>query len=138
MTFSSTAPVFPFPHPLLAPMDGKPAIFTVAQLRKEVYANARSVDCTGGGRANGFLGIVMPAAQYLLRAGEVFVLSVHPGTQPSHPATATQAQVTAGNRQHDCLLHVFRWYAQVTEALRQQIHTAVDPTYNNVLEDKKT
>ena len=67
-------------------MDGKPAIFTVAQLRKEVYANARSVDCTGGGRANGFLGIVMPAAQYLLRAGEVFVLSVHPGTQPSHPA----------------------------------------------------
>lgn len=92
--------VFPFPHPLLTPIDGKPTALTVTRLQKEIFANARSVNCTSGGGVNGFLGIVMTAAPYLLRAGEPFLPAMHPGTgtQPPHSATATQSQITVANR----------------------------------------
>ena len=56
---------FPFPHPLLTPIEGKPTALTVTHLRKEIYANTRSVHCTSGGGAKGFLGIVMAAAPYV-------------------------------------------------------------------------
>ena len=59
----------------------------------------------------------------------------HPGTQPLHQVTATQAQITAADRQYDTALKVFRCYSQVLEAIRQQILAAIDPTYYNVLED---
>ena len=87
--------VFQFPHPLLTPIKGKPTALTVTRLCKENYANARSVHCTSGGGANGFLGIVMAAAPYLLHAGETFLPPKHPGTQPPHSLTATQSQITA-------------------------------------------
>ena len=135
MTTPIVSAVFPFPHPLLTPIEGKPTAFTVTRLRKELFANARSVHCTSGGGANGFLGIVMAAAPYLLRAGEPFVPPEHPGIQPTHSATATQSQITAANRLFDTSLDAFRRYSQIREILRQQILTAIDPTYYNVLED---
>ena len=128
--------VFPLPHPLLTPINGKPTALTMTRLRKEIFANARSVHCTSGGVANGFLGIVMAAAPYLLHAGEPFSPSDHPGTQPLHSATATQSQITAANRLYDTSIDAFRQYSQIREALlRQQILTAIDPTNCNVLED---
>ena len=45
----------------------------------------------------------------------------HPGTQPLHQVTATQAQITAADRQYDTALEVFRCYSQVLEALRDRI-----------------
>ena len=57
--------VLPFTHLILMPIEGKPTALTVTHLRKEIYANARSVHCTSGGGAKGFLGIVMAAAPYV-------------------------------------------------------------------------
>jgi hypothetical protein len=136
MTTSIGAPSFPFPHPQLTQVVGKPTAITIKHLRKEIYANARSVHSERGGGANGFLGIVMETAPYLARAGEAFILPTHPGTQPAHAATATQAQITATNRQYDAKLDDFRRYTQVREAMRQQILTAVDSTFYDVLEDE--
>ena len=129
--------VFPFPHPFLTPIDGKPTALmtTETRLRKEIFANERSVHCTSSGGANGFLGIIMAAAPYLLRAGEAFLPPEHPGTQPPHSATATQSQITAANRLYDTSIDTFRRYSQIRKALRQQTLMAIDPTYYNILED---
>jgi hypothetical protein len=77
MTTSIGAPSFPFPHPQLTQVVGKPTAITIKQLRKEIYANARLVHSERGGGANGYLGIVMETAPYLARAGEAFILPNH-------------------------------------------------------------
>ena len=89
---------------------------------------------TSGGGDNGFLGIVMAAAPYLLCASEPFLPPEHPGTQPPHSITATQSQITAAHRLFDTSLNAFRHYYQIREILQQQILTVIDPTYYNVLD----
>jgi hypothetical protein len=118
----------------LTPIEGKSTALTVTHLRKEIYANARSVHCTSGGGAKGFLGFVMAAAPYLFCAGEPFLPPEHPGIQPPHSITATQSQIKAANRLFDTSLNAFRHYSQICEILQQQILTVIDPTYYNVLD----
>ena len=45
-------------------------------------------------------------------------------------------KITATNRQYDSALDDFRRYAQVREAIRQQVLSAIDATFYNVLEDE--
>jgi diphthamide biosynthesis methyltransferase len=77
----------------------------------------------------------MPDAVYLARAGQAFVIPVHPGDQPVHPAVATNAQITATNRLFDQELRDFILYQSVTKTIRKQSLEAVNPTFYNVLED---
>jgi hypothetical protein len=91
----------PFPHPTLTPILDKPRAANIKQLKKEVYANARSVHSERRGGMDGHLGIVMAVAPYVVRAGQPFVEPIHPGVQAAHAVNATQAQITAANRLHD-------------------------------------
>jgi hypothetical protein len=125
---------FPFPHPELTKIQGKPTAITVKLLQKEVYANTRAVHCTRGGGTNGYLGIAMTDATYAIRVpGHPFIAPDHPGEQPAHALNATAAQITGVNRQYDAELDDFRQYERVREAIRQQILIAVDATYHDVL-----
>jgi hypothetical protein len=136
MTTTATgSPRFPFPRAELTPIVGKPTAVTVQLLQKDVYANTRAVHCTHGGGINGYLGIAMDPVIYLACAGGPFVPPVHPGNQPVHAVTATAAQITAANRTYDAALVDFRRYEEVREAIRQQILTAVNATYHDVLAD---
>jgi hypothetical protein len=125
----------PFPHAALTPILGKPTAATINQLKKETYANARSVYSDLGGGINGHLGVVMANAPYLLRAGQLFVHPVHPGVQGAHPPNATQAQILDANRLYDKQKDDYATYNTVQESLKQQILTAVNPIYYQDLED---
>jgi hypothetical protein len=102
-----------------------------------VYANARAVHSERGGGANGHLGIVMPNAQYIIRTLQVFAIPNHPGQQPAHAQNASAAMITAVNRQYDKNIQSFQTYTAVSESLKQQIMTAVKPTYYQELDDNK-
>jgi hypothetical protein len=132
---STTAHTFAFPHATLTPLHGKPTSATIKLLQREVFANARAIHSTRGGGANGYLAICMTDAIYLARAGQAFIIPVHPGPQPVHAAAATVAQITATNREWDQELLDFNIYHAVTETIRKQILEAVNPTFYDVLED---
>jgi hypothetical protein len=134
MTTTNTS--FPFPHAQLTPIPGKPTAATIRQLKKEIYANARSVHSDRGGGLNGHLGLVMPTAAYVLRAGDAFNEPNHPGPQPVHAAAATNAQITAANRTYDQDISEFKTYSAIKEKLKQQVLSAVDPIYYQNLEDE--
>jgi hypothetical protein len=131
----STSKALPFPHVELTKVNGKPTAVSLKQLKKELYANARSVHCELGGGVNGYLGTVMPPAQYFIRSGTAFVAPAHPGTQAPHAANATSAQITESNRIYDKAKEDYATYQQVHASLRQLVLTAVDPLFYQALED---
>ncbi len=77
----------------------------------------------------------MPTAAYVIRAGAAFDEPNHPGIQPLHAAAAIVAQITATNRSYDHAMDEFKMYATITEKLKQQVLSAVDPIYYQDLED---
>ena len=76
--------VFPFPHLLLKPIEGKPKAFTVTRLRKELFANARSVHCTSGGVPVVVVPMVSLVLSWLLLL--IFYVLVNPFYHPNIPA----------------------------------------------------
>jgi hypothetical protein len=96
-----TTTTLPFPHVELTKIHGKRTAASIKQLKKEIYANARSIHCELGGGINGYLGTVMPNAAYFIRAGTAFIAPIHPGTQAPHGINATSAQITENNRVYD-------------------------------------
>jgi hypothetical protein len=132
---SASSSHFTFPHPTLTPLVGKPTSATIKLLTREVYANAHSVHSTRGGGANGHLATCMPDATYFARAGEAFIIPVHPGPQPVHAAGATGPQITATNRQYDQDLKDFEMHQAVAESIRKQMLEAIASTFYDVLAD---
>jgi hypothetical protein len=126
---------FPLPHGQLTLIPGKPSATTIRQLKKELYANARSIHSDRGGGLNGHLGLVMPTAAYVIQAGAAFDEPNHPGIQPVHAAAATVARITAANRSYDHAMDEFKMHASITEKHKQQVLSAVDPIYYQDLED---
>lgn len=135
MSSSPSSPTLTFPHPDLSPITGQPTNTTLQLLQKQLYANARAIYSTRGGGANGHLSLVMPAADYLARAGQAFVIPIHPGDAPVHAAAATAAQITETNRQFAHDLNEFTLFTTVTEELKKQILIAVESRYLSMLED---
>jgi hypothetical protein len=122
-------------HEELTKIDGTPDAATIQQLRKQVYTNLLSIPSIIGGANNGYLGLAMPAAEYLARAGAAFVHPPAPQAQPVHAAGDTAAIISAANRLWDENKDIFRQYTQVKADVRQQIIKAVDPVYFVTLED---
>jgi hypothetical protein len=121
-------------HEELTKIDGTPDAATIQQLRKQVYTNLIAIPSIIGGD-NGYLGLAMPAAEYLARAGVAFVHPPAPQAQPVHAQGDTAAIITAANRLWDENKDIFRQYTQVKADVRQQIIKAVDPVYFVTLED---
>jgi hypothetical protein len=119
----------------LTKIHGKPTTASIKQLKKEIYANARSVHCNLGGGVNGYIGTVMPNAAYFIRAGTAFIAPIQPGTQAPHGANATVVQITETNRVYDKAKTDYATYQQVHESLCQLVLTTVDPLYYQSLED---
>jgi hypothetical protein len=87
-------------------------------MRKEIYANALIVPATRRGDANGHLGLVMPNAQYFIRAGEPYLASAAPGIQVPHAANATNIIIIEANQQFDKDSKEYSTHATVKAALR--------------------
>jgi hypothetical protein len=127
--------MYPFPHPTLTKIDGKPNAVLIKLLTKKVYVNAKSVHSVHGGGLNGHLGLAMPVAAYVIRAGANFVEPPHPGPLPIHDVNAISAQITVANRAYDLSMTEFQTCQNVKENLKQQILEAVANIYLQDLED---
>ena len=126
-----------FDHPILTPLIVEPTNVSLQLLQKELYANARSIYSTRGGGNNGHLAIIMPDADYLLRTTNIpFTVPVHPGPVPVHADTPTAFQITETNRLFKQSIddHLVL-YTAVKAQLKQQIITAVEYTFLQLLED---
>jgi hypothetical protein len=134
MTADATT-TYNFPHPSLTTVEGKPTATSLLRLRKEIYANARSVHSDLGGGSNGYLGLVMPSVQYTLRTMIPFTAPVHPGALPVHAQGTTGPVITARDRLYDKRDRNYKEYLTVLEALRSLLMQAVERTYYQVLED---
>jgi hypothetical protein len=132
---SDSSNSYPFPHPILTKIDGKPNAASIKLLTKEVYANAKSVHSVHGGGLNGHFRLAMPVATYVIRASANFVEPPHPGPLPVHGLNATSAQITAANRAYDLSMAEFQTCQNVKENLKQQILEAVANIYLQDLED---
>jgi hypothetical protein len=123
------------PHLTFTPIVGVPTAGTIRTLTSEVYANTRAVYSASGGAQNGHLGIAMSPAAYLARAGEAFILPIHPGVQEEIPAGATGPVITALNRAYDKAVATHVTFTNVREKTKRQILEAIEPTYIAILQD---
>lgn len=135
MSLSTTPPSLTFPHPILTPITSKPTNSSLQVLQRELYANARAIYSIRGGGAHGHLAIIMPDADYLARIGVAFLVPIHPGPAPIHPANSTAAQITETNRQYASDLAEHSLYRTVNEELKKQILAAVPVLYLALLSD---
>lgn len=129
MTDAHTAK-FPFLHPELTLIEGRPNPQSLKTLCSEVYDNAMAVPSEAGGGLYGHLGAVMPANEYQALQGAVaYVAPANPGVQAAIAAGATAIQITQANRQHDKSLERFSIHNNVNLELKRLILAAVDESY---------
>ncbi len=125
-----------FPHTELTKLatDEAPTAKSLLLLRKEVYANARSVECDEGGGVHGHLGLIMPAAAYLLLTGVAWQDPANPGalTVVAH-TTAVQIATMTATHKDEMIAH--RTFQKVEAHLKSQIIAAVPNEFISALED---
>jgi hypothetical protein len=132
---TTDATTYPFPHPTLTPVEGKPTAATLLLLRKEMYANARTIHSDLGGGGNGYLGVVIPSAQYTLRTLIPFTAPVHPGHLPVYASGTSGPVITASDRLYDKRAWDYKEYLTVVEAKKMLRMQAVERTYYQVIKD---
>jgi hypothetical protein len=93
MSPSSAFPVAELPHDPLTKLSAslEPTAAAVRLLRRELYANARSVPTTLGGGQHGHLGLIMPVADYATMSNDPYVLPAFPDI-PDYAGAATPAE----------------------------------------------
>jgi hypothetical protein len=120
---------FVFTHEKLTPIVGRPTYQSVSQLKREVYANAGQNPCTLGGATRGYLGMVMPAAEYEDHQRKTNRPTVPFNFPPEPPMDATEAAI-------DHYTKITIDYGAMESALRRQIVEAVDIQYIKKFSDK--
>jgi hypothetical protein len=75
MTSTTAASGFNYPHRVLTPITDTPRYSSLQKLQKELYANAQAMHSNAGGSNHGHLALlVMPDVDYLVLAGQVFII----------------------------------------------------------------
>ena len=62
-----------FKYPIATKITGEPSFKTLKQLKRELKANASSVDTNLGGGNHGYLGLVLSDAEYLTVAARLLL-----------------------------------------------------------------
>ena len=121
----------------LTKIHGEPTFESIRKLHREVNINAQCVHSDLGGGAHGHLGLVLSPQEYALHSNAAYRRPTHPGPLVI-PAGTTQHMAGTMREQHRERLRVFREVQGVDQALRQQIATAIEPTYLEALRDPAT
>jgi hypothetical protein len=108
---------------------GEPNYKTIRELQDSLEQNAMSIECGLGGGANGYLGILLSAAEYATIPGTVpFIAPVNPGhTAP--PVAGAAAAIANQARVYEEAYRKYQEYTDVVKALRKQLVAAVDDAY---------
>ena len=130
MSFETNRSAFNFPFDKLTKCTGEPNNASITIIKRQIYANAMSVESTLGCGALGYLGIIMPETDYrnkqLIGATEGTIFK--PFVKPMPDSTADDDTYKEQQR-------ALREYLSVDAKLKQLIIQAVDDTYFTALED---
>ena len=118
-----------FEYPELMRIHDEPSTTQLITLKREVSANALSVNTSLGGGQYGHLGLISPTAAYsLLPNTQPYVRPTNPGPI-NVPQNATQFQIAQLQDQHEEATHRFREVLAVEQTLTQQIVAALDQKF---------
>jgi hypothetical protein len=125
---------FAFPHGELTKVIGLPTNASLQVLNNQICNNAASVPSRRGGGAQGHLGIVMDAVDYMTVSNNIpWVDPVHPNELSVHGTAVTTILREQINRQYDADLAAYELYSKVSNALKRQILLAVEPNFLQAL-----
>jgi hypothetical protein len=108
---------------------GEPNYKTIRALQDTLEENASSIECGLGGGANGYLGVLLTAAEYATIPGTFpFQAPVNP-RHTAPPVAGAAAAIANQARVFDEAYHQYQEYNNVVKALRKQLVSAVDEAY---------
>lgn len=118
-------------------IDGQPSDEDISTLIKELTNAASSISTTNGGGQHGYIGMIIPDAQYTLFShnAEPFQVITNPGP---YPATV-DPDILIRERQiaeHKAEIAEFQTYQGVENFLRKAIVKAIDPEWLAEIEDE--
>ena len=118
---------------------GQPTLDSIANMKRELTKNAKSVTSTLSGGHHGHIFLVLTAKEFVSIPGTVPVnRPVHPGPLPHIPAGATAAQISAAERAHQEAINLFDRYTGVEIALLAQVEEAIEPIYLSPIINEQT
>ena len=129
MSIDNTRLSFNFPHEKLTKCEGEPNNAAITTIKRQLYANAMSIECTLGCGTLGYLGIIMPTTDY--RAKQAITAP----DAPFKPFTKPTPDNTADDDIYKEQQRALREYLAVDAKLKQVIVNAVKETYLTALED---
>jgi hypothetical protein len=122
----------------LTAIKGSPNYDNINTIRRQIYANAASVESLRGG-ARGRLGQIMTGATYLTVIATLNTNLPNPGPLPPRPAAAFPAQWNNTNAAHKRALDEYNTSHNLDKAIKQQIVKAVkDPIFLKPIENHIT
>lgn len=128
-----------FPVKEITKIVGQPTLDSIANLKRELTKNAKSVTSTLGGGQHGHIFLVLTAHEFGSIPGTVPVnRPVHPGPLPQIPAGATAAQISAAERAHQESINLFDRFTGVELALLAQVEEAIEPIYLSPIINEQT
>ena len=116
-----------FPHPELTKVPNNPSFQHIDLLQREAYANVSSVNTSLGGGHHGYLGLLMPDAEYqaISHGGTAFQAPDFPGPQDAHAEDTTAHAIVEANQQYGKDLKTFRECEDVRDAIRKLLLDAI-------------
>lgn len=119
-----------FLHPILPLIMGRPTFNNLLAAHKLQKINAAEIRTPRGGGALGYLGVVIPAAEYeIIAPNTPWVTPIAPGPFATIPANATTAQVRYLTDQHNEQLRQFDEHHAIQTAFKKQIFNMIEPAY---------
>ena len=122
-----------FEYKVLTKIIGEPTFDKLHVLFRELKANTAAVPCTLAGGANGYLGMLVSAAQYQTVApGTPFAAPPQPGPLVIDP-TDTQYQIMIAKTQYETALREHQTYVLLQRSLIALVQEAIDSKYTNAI-----
>jgi hypothetical protein len=118
---------------------GDPSYQTLVELRDCIYANASELPSPLGGGKYGYLGALIPAADYIALPNAIaFVIPVDPGNILAVGMVGTANEIADAVHAHSEKLRQFVEYNVLMQALRKQIIESVEEKYIKNIRNKYT
>jgi len=126
-----------FEYTTLTKIHGTLTYKTLQELKNQLKANAATFTSDLGGGANGHLGLVCTAAEYVNINATAYIVPEHPGIL-NIPALTPQNAATRLCINHTDLLRACRESIDAQKSLTKQITQAIEPNYLNTLRNWTT
>jgi hypothetical protein len=125
-----------FPFSTAPPIVGEPNYESIANLHRELNANAASIQSHLGNGQLGFLSLTFPPAVYATLSATAFIPPVNPGPTPTIPEGSTGPQIAEIRFSFTSATAIFKDYSLADKALKQLLLSAVDDMFVRSLATK--